>query len=569
MLSECKKMLRFLMAAAFAATFCFAAGLSSLQAHGDGTHDLALPGPLSHWDSGNITYAFEGQFPSNWKAWINAAATELETDTFVDSLDEDTRSSNKIKIGTWPDVFGRLEGWGKKTCEYSGKVGGTIACAYPVTDKRLPINIWQPIDIRVPINRTDTLDGFLIVFDQADVYQPGTTTVKPHWTESNVKKTSIHEFAHAVGHFDHVKTGQHVLTPGSGVFDTSYEDKWRINRLYLHSADAKKKCYKTDVDVSHADLKMSAGKDYRGFLNQSDSNPCPSTVYDGGLAHYYKLDTSNLPDEYARKDLSFTISSTTSTIRSVIDAFAHEVPGKAGSSSPYDARESRQGGSLVALRKDRHGLVQVATRSKYSSSYTLNVAPVCVDTSGVIKVRRAGLSSLSREWSAADCLSSTRPSPSYTDFYNLEVTGNDGMQIDLRSIAKNNNYTDTYLYIRRGFDNQSGPVIYSDDDGGDGRNARINLPAGSARGQYTIEATTYHSRKTGNYALVVRDLTPIPALIPAPPATATPTPTRTRTPTSQSQNVPELLGRVDKLSRLPGNQGPLMLAAVVSNVPQE
>ena len=169
-----KKILGRSLASLFIAILCFAIGQASLHAHGGGSHDWALPGPLAHWSTGNITYRFQGQFPSNWTTWINDAATRLETDTFVDSLDEDTLSSNKVTIGTWPPLFGRLEREGFDTCEYSGRVGGTIACAYPVSAGLLPIDLWTPIE------RNDTLWGFAFVFDPVDVYDSGTTNVKAY-----------------------------------------------------------------------------------------------------------------------------------------------------------------------------------------------------------------------------------------------------------------------------------------------------------------------------------------------------------------------------------------------------
>ena len=65
---------------------------NAAQGHGGG-HNFVIVGtgnPLAHWTNGGITYRFQGQFPSNWTTWINAAATRLETDTFVESLDENT-----------------------------------------------------------------------------------------------------------------------------------------------------------------------------------------------------------------------------------------------------------------------------------------------------------------------------------------------------------------------------------------------------------------------------------------------------------------------------------------------
>lgn len=92
------------------------------------------------------------------------------------------------------------------------------------------------------------------------------------------------------------------------------------------------------------------------------------------------------------------------------------------------------------------------------------------------------------------CPSVIRPGAS-SRFHFFTILANTAVTIDLESIE-----ADTWLYLRVGHD-PSGPVIFSDDDGGDGTNSRFvgNLSAGN----YTVEATTFSPSVSGNYKLTV------------------------------------------------------------------
>ncbi len=86
---------------------------------------------------------------------------------------------------------------------------------------------------------------------------------------------------------------------------------------------------------------------------------------------------------------------------------------------------------------------------------------------------------------------------SYAQFYSFTLANPATVTVDLVSS------TDPYLYLLAGSD-LSGAVIETDDDDGDGLNARIvrSLDAGT----YTLEATTFSGNRTGNFTVTVAGL---------------------------------------------------------------
>ena len=120
-------------------------------------------------------------------------------------------------------------------------------------------------------------------------------------------------------------------------------------------------------------------------------------------------------------------------------------------------------------------------------------------------------------WSSG-CASANR-SNRYARFYSFSLDQQADVQIDLTSA------TDTYLFLLQG-SGTDGTIIERDDDGGptgyDSRIARALSP-----GSYTIEATTYGSRRTGNFTLTLQvdGGSTQPTNTPTPTSTPTPTPT--------------------------------------------
>jgi len=98
--------------------------------------------------------------------------------------------------------------------------------------------------------------------------------------------------------------------------------------------------------------------------------------------------------------------------------------------------------------------------------------------------------SISSYWGNT-CTSSNR-SGSYAKYYSFSLSSSTDVKIDLESS------TDTYLFLLQG-NGVSGSEIQHNDDSGGTRNSCLELSLSS--GTYTIEATTYSSRATGNFTL--------------------------------------------------------------------
>ena len=109
-----------------------------------------------------------------------------------------------------------------------------------------------------------------------------------------------------------------------------------------------------------------------------------------------------------------------------------------------------------------------------------------------------GNTSVSGYWDG-NC-ASTHRSGRHGRFYAFTLTQRTRVQIDLTSSE------DTYLYLLSGADSE-GTVVDEDDDGGSGNNSHLDLTLEA--GTYTIEATTYGSDVTGDFALEIR-ATPAP-----------------------------------------------------------
>ncbi|MYE67603.1 MAG: hypothetical protein F4236_05470, partial [Acidimicrobiia bacterium] len=105
----------------------------------------------------------------------------------------------------------------------------------------------------------------------------------------------------------------------------------------------------------------------------------------------------------------------------------------------------------------------------------------------------AGAGSVQGRWQS-DCESLTR-SLRYARFFTFSLGNSASVRIDLESSM------DTYMYLRRGLDQRSGGYLVLNDDGGDGRNSRIARSL--AAGDYTIEATTFASGRSGDFTLTV------------------------------------------------------------------
>jgi len=96
----------------------------------------------------------------------------------------------------------------------------------------------------------------------------------------------------------------------------------------------------------------------------------------------------------------------------------------------------------------------------------------------------------SGSWDSS-CRSSQR-SGRYARFYSFALTAATTVRIDLEASE------DSFLYLLRGAGTDGEPIS-SDDDGGDGSDARLTQRL--EPGSYTIEATSYEAGKTGRFTL--------------------------------------------------------------------
>ena len=115
---------------------------------------------------------------------------------------------------------------------------------------------------------------------------------------------------------------------------------------------------------------------------------------------------------------------------------------------------------------------------------------------------------VSGSW-ASDCTAANR-ADRFARYYTFNLPSTQLVTIDLTSAQ------DTFLNLLNGADN-TGTVIESNDDGGDGLNSRIirTLDAGT----YTIEATTFSAAATGNFDLLL-SADPCRSLLPLNQATS-------------------------------------------------
>ena len=104
-----------------------------------------------------------------------------------------------------------------------------------------------------------------------------------------------------------------------------------------------------------------------------------------------------------------------------------------------------------------------------------------------------GDGSTSGSWTT-NCMSVTDTQKS-SQYYIFTLSQQSSVTIDLSSSV------DSYLNLRRGYNNQKDVALHTDDDSGTGSNARISESL--AAGTYTIEATTAATGRTGAFTLTV------------------------------------------------------------------
>ena len=113
---------------------------------------------------------------------------------------------------------------------------------------------------------------------------------------------------------------------------------------------------------------------------------------------------------------------------------------------------------------------------------------------------------IKESWSDT-CLSEKPPlsgsGDRYARFYNFTLTEAAHVTVTLASVE------DTYLYLGSG-SGTGGETLLAHDDISLGTNTNSHIAAKLQPGTYTIEATTYHAEKSGEFTLTVKGLKPDP-----------------------------------------------------------
>ena len=115
-------------------------------------------------------------------------------------------------------------------------------------------------------------------------------------------------------------------------------------------------------------------------------------------------------------------------------------------------------------------------------------------------------------WTTDDCKSANRKKDhkdSYSRYYGFSLTREADVAITLTSVQ------DTYLYLLDGIGVGGGVKHQNDDIDWDARNLNSRISETLPAGSYTIEATTYGQRTTGNFALKVQSAILASSVIPS------------------------------------------------------
>ena len=106
------------------------------------------------------------------------------------------------------------------------------------------------------------------------------------------------------------------------------------------------------------------------------------------------------------------------------------------------------------------------------------------------------------QW-ADDCKSESEGrSDAYARYYKFTLY--DSRPITLTLNTTGETFVDTYLYLREGDEATAGDPLHYNDDSGDNLNSRIEETLDA--GVYTIEATTFHNYRPGDFALTLTGL---------------------------------------------------------------
>nr|VFK58131.1 MAG: pre-peptidase C-terminal domain-containing protein [Candidatus Kentron sp. TUN]VFK67125.1 MAG: pre-peptidase C-terminal domain-containing protein [Candidatus Kentron sp. TUN] len=213
-----------------------------------------------------------------------------------------------------------------------------------------------------------------------------------------------------------------------------------------------------------------------------DSSSCASMHRSGRYAKYY---TFTLSSEQA---VVIDLKSSTDTYLFLLNDSGLHGSVVERDDDGGDGRDSRITRTLSA---GTYTIEATTYSSKRTGDFSVSLAKNDTSKSCIDSINFN--SSVLDSWESS--CASTHRSGKYAKYYTFTLSSSRTVTINLQSS------TDTYLFLLRGY-GQNGSVIERDDDGGSGLNSRIvrYLSAGS----YTIEATTYSSRATGNFSVSIQ-----------------------------------------------------------------
>ena len=146
----------------------------------------------------------------------------------------------------------------------------------------------------------------------------------------------------------------------------------------------------------------------------------------------------------------------------------------------------------TVMYDDSHGMDKDAMSMATDNPVVVAPLDMCIEPLGALMgpVTRMGT------W-ASDCMSEAK-SGSYAEYYTFTLDSGTQVEINLTSGV------DAYLALRQGAGRDGTMVGSNDNVGSRNFNSAINMML--AAGDYTVEATTYFAKQTGDFTLSVRPL---------------------------------------------------------------
>ena len=247
------------------------------------------------------------------------------------------------------------------------------------------------------------------------------------------------------------------------------------------------------------------------------SADCPSTQRDNSYARAYTFSLSRQSD-------------VTIELQSQTDTYLYLLSGTGTSATYLDENDDidtdgRNYNSRITrtLAAGSYTIEATTYDKRATGDFTLTVAgidfsgtpPPTPSPTACVQAVTPGVTQGS--W-IADCLSTQRDN-SYARAYTFSLSRQSDVTIELQS------QTDTYLYLLSGTGASATYLDENDDIDTDGGNYNSRITKTLAAGDYTIEATTYDKRATGDFTLTVAvtDST-APAPVPTPSPIPTPAP---------------------------------------------